>query len=273
MTNRYQSEKIKELVNTTEDKEKLLALLIFEGKHEQVCVEYISSMIGQLYKGNMLWFSWEDDQLRSLFSSGLSDVAIASEMNTTHGSVTSRRKKLSLNRYQHIENEAALVFQIKQLIEKKLTVKLAAQELGYSVATLSKVCKRNGLSFKKLASDHHRSKVSAYDRAVISALHDKGYMPEHISNALKIPLSTVRCVAWNVPSTQHVDVTQDERVKPLLNCEKRFGHYMTPAEVELFNKEGIQAFMDKTGRTEETSMMTFVYRQQKHRFEMMGACL
>lgn len=270
MTNRYQSDQIKELVKTSEDQEKLLALMIVEGKHDQVGIEYISSMMGQLYKGNMLWFSWEDDQLRTLFNSGLSDAAIAREMNTTHGSIKSRRTKLSLSYYQHIENEEALVFQIKKMIEKKVAIKQASEELGYSVATISKVCKRNGLSFKKLASDHHRSKVSAYDRAVISTLHDQGFMPEHISNALDIPLSTVRCVAWDVPSTEHVDITQDDRVKPLLNCEKRFGHYMTPAEVELFNKEGIQAFMDKTGRSEETSMMTFVYRQQKHRFEMMG---
>jgi hypothetical protein len=269
MTIRYQSDQIRTLLKTTEDKEKFLALLVFEGKKEDPQIGYISGFIGSLLKGNRLWFSWEDRQLIDTFNSKVSDQKIAEAMNTTRYAISARRKRLGLSNYTR-QTEDAILFQVRQCINEKLTIDQAAKRMSLSAGAISKYCKKHGLSFRKYASDHHASKLSAYDRALISTLHDEGYMPEHISNALNIKLRTVQNAVFNVPSTERVDFTQDERIKPLLNCEKRFGYYLTPAEVELFETQGLDAFMDKTGRTEATSMMTFVYRQQRQRFQMMG---
>lgn len=267
---RYNSEEIKTKVSSHEDKKKLAALMMLEGTKEYTPCKFISSMIGLLRQGNMIWFSWEDEQLKSLYANGLNDTQIAKLLNTTNHSIRSRRIKLSLARQQRIDNEDEFIFNLKKQISQKKTAKQAATCLSVSVGTIRNYCKKHGLSFRKLGSDHHTSKVGAYDRSVISTLHDAGYMPEHISKVLNIPISTVRCVTYSVPSTEIVDLSKDERLKPLLNCESRFGHYLTPAEVELFNNQGLDAFMEKTGRSEHTTMQSFVWRQQQHRFEMRG---
>ncbi len=267
---RYKSKEIMTMVSSAEDEKKLAALMMLEGHKDYNPCRFMNSMIGLLRKGNMIWFSWEDDQLRQMFSDGLSDSEIAAHLNTTYHSVRCRRDKLCLTRQQRIDNVEEFVCKLRKLIALKMTIPQAAKELKVSVGTIGKYCNKYNLSFMKHGSDHHTSKVDAYDRSVISTLHDAGYMPEHISKVLNIPISTVRCVTYSVPSTEIVDLSKDERLKPLLNCESRFGHYLTPAEVELFNNEGLDAFMEKTGRSEHTTMQSFVWRQQQHRFEMRG---
>lgn len=269
-TTRYNSEEIMTKVSSSEDQKKLAALMMLEGIKDYTHCKFMNSMIGLLRQGNMIWFSWEDDQLKQMFSDGLSDTEIATQMNTTRYSVRERRIKLNLSRQQRIDNIEEFVYKLRQLIDEKKTIKQAAKELKVSVGTIGIYCNKYDLSFMKYGSDHHTAKVSAYDRAVISTLHDAGYMPEHIAKALGISISTVRCVAYHVPSTEIADLSKDERLKPLLTCEGRFGQYLTPAEVDLFNSEGLDAFMDKTGRSEHTTMQNFVWRQQRHRFEMKG---
>lgn len=230
-------------------------------------VQQVASIYHHYMMGNMLWLSVEDETLRALFLGGLSDKDIAVELKTSSGRVQKRRVRLGLTRHEKVSDEDLLVYQIAQCISKKLSVIEAAQSLGVSVGTVSNYCRKHGLSFRKYGSDNHGSKVDAYDRALICTLRDKGYLPEHISKVVEHGLRTIHSVLYNTPSTSTVDLTKNEKVMKLLNCEIDAGHHLTPAEVELFNSGGIDAYMQKTGRSEQAAMATFVYRNQQRKYE------
>lgn len=277
---RYTLAQLKEMAVTREDRMKLAiiedrhsdptALMIKTALNLNTSETHVSGIYNSYLRGNVLWFSCEDEQLESLFESGLSDVDIASKMNTTRGSIQGRRKKLGLRYHKKVEDEDLLVFKIKKCIDRKITRKQAANELGVSDATVGLYCKKHGLSFRKYGSDHHASKVNAYDRSLICTLRDKGYLPEHISKVVDHDVVTIRSVLYYSPSTEPVDLSGNDRVSKLLNCEIDGGQYITPAQVEFFNKHGIDEYIKKVGCSEEAALMAFVYGSRVRKYEQLA---
>lgn len=243
------------------------ALLITTALNLNTSENHVSCIYQHFLKGNMLWLDCEDKALVALFGDGLADSAIATKMNTTVSSIASRRKKLGLSKYKQVSDEELLVYQIRQCINSKLTRKEAAKRLGFNETTLGKYCKKHGMSFRKYGSDNHCSKVSAYDRALICTLADMNYLPEHIAKVVDYDKRTIRSVIYNSPSIEHVDVTKNARVMKLLNCEIDGGQYITPAEVALFESQGLEAYMKKTGSSEAAAMRVFVYGKASRKFE------
>ncbi|WP_217874319.1 hypothetical protein [Pseudoalteromonas shioyasakiensis] len=276
---RYKVEELKEKAVTERD---LLILGTIEEKSkaphssfEQIalklnsCVQQVASLYHHYLRGHILWLNFEEEKLQELFHRGLSDQEIANEMTIKSTQVQSRRKKLGLNRLRRIENEELFIHQLNKCINNKLTIEEAANQLSCSKSNVINYCKKHGLSFRKYGSDNHLSKVNSYDRALICTLRDIGYQPEHISKVVDHSLNTIYAVLYYTPSTETVDLSQNDRAMKLLNCEIHAGHYLTPAEIELFNKDGIDAYISKTGSTEAAALMAFVYRNKQRKCEII----
>lgn len=263
---RYASGEIKNKLKTLDDKNKFSVIVALENNEQQHEGGWITARNASA--GYLLWFSWEDHLLAEMFNNGFTDNDIAQSFRTTIISIASRRKKLQLKRNKEL---ATIEFKkrLQQCITDKLTYKQAAEKLNVSPSTITKLTKKFGLSFRKLGSEHHRSKLSEKDRATIVTLHDHGYMPEHISKALSIDIGLIRCAIYSASTIRsEVDINIDPRLVGLLTCNGKFGQFITPAEIDLVNNEGIDAYMTKTGRSEQASMMKFVYRQQSHKFQL-----
>jgi len=274
---RYSIEQLFNMAITKEDH--LKANIIFEryrnprssliktALNNNTTEKHVSAIFSHFLRGSMIWFECEDQELRRLFSDGLSDSSISKIMNTTVGSIFARRKKLGLTKHKKILDEELFVYEIQVCINKKLSRKEAAKKLGVHETTIGNYCKKHGLSFRKYGSESHCSKVNSYDRALICTLADLNYLPEHIAKVVDLETKTIRTVIYDTPSIEHIDVTKNPRVMQLLNCEIDGGHYLTPAEVELFKSKGLDAYMKKTGKTEAAAMMAFVYREQPKKYE------
>lgn len=277
---RYTVQQLQDMAITREDKLKVSiiserhrnpsALLITTAFNHNTSENHVSGVYCNYLRGRMVWFECEDQQLRGLYAGNLSDQQIAIKMNTTTESVRGRRKKLGLTKHSKVLDEELFIYKIQQCINRKLSRKEAAKELGVHEATVGNYCRKHGLSFRKYGSDNHRSKVNSYDRALICTLADLKYLPEHIAKVVDHDSQTIRSVIYDTPSIEHVDLTKNARAMKLLNCEIDGGQYLTPAEAELFESQGLDAYMKKTGSSEAAAMRAFVYGKHTRKFQQFS---
>jgi len=261
---RYQLSEIKSLAVTREDLEKVRAIeWHINGENSDAPVSK-RKIIPHIVRGRCVWFSWEDETLKQLFNKGLGDKDIAAALKLTVSAIGERRRKLSLIRKKNLDHDA-LSMVIRRMSQETLSTKDVTKELGISTCTLYAISNKHGIYFKKTGSDSALSKVSKVHRAAICQLHDLGFNAEIMSLAFPYSRRTIYGVLYATPSSETVDLASVPEAVELLSCKvSKPGSRITPAECLLMEEKGFDAFIATTGRSEDSALINFFYKNNRY---------
>lgn len=260
---RYQISDIKTKATTKDDFHKISVIEWHQsGRKKDSAPPCAREIMANVLRGRCIWFSWEENQLISLFHSGANDEDIAAALAVTPYSVQGRRKRLGLLNYE-MRTYESLVPKIKQCLNAGMTMDQTAKAIKGARSLVARVCKEYGISFRKYGSQNHCSKVDRTHRAAICQLHDIGFKPEILSAAFGYHRKLIECVVYYSPSSETVDLMSVPEAVKLLSCDLKMpGSRITPAECLLMEREGLQSFLEKTGRSVNSAMNNFFYSKR-----------